>query len=360
MRILFLASDFDVTNGWGRYSAGFLAEARARNGTTNVIAPDPKGLRSAEIRWYQPLTALLDAFRLCVEMKDVRLIHAATEPVAPLAFLLSRLLRVPYIVSIHGTYGDLGAYAPSVRWLYRLAFSRADRLLPVSRYTADVVRRQFPRTKIGVVPGGFSMEGIAQERAAPGAEPRILSVGAVKPRKGFHTLIEAMGILKAQGIAFRAECLGPKWLNGYFDRIETRMKELGLGDRVRFAGRVSEHELRTAYAAADLFVLPSEHEGTAFEGLGLVYLEAMARGVPAIGCLESGATDVIHDGVNGLLVPPGDPEKLAAAIRRVLSDDALRRKMSEAAPSSVDRFRWKKVGSDMDAAYHEAVKGYAR
>jgi len=359
MRIAFLTSDLDVTNGWGRYSAGFLAEARERHGVEAVRVPDPKGMRSGDIRWHQPVTALLDALRLRKEMKGVDIVHAATEPVAPLAFLLSRFLRVPYVVSIHGTYGDLATYAPSVRWLYRLAFSRADRLLPVSRYTADVIRRQFPHAKIAIVPGGFSLEGVAMERTPRAAEPRILSVGAVKPRKGYHTLIEALGMLKAQGVPFRAECLGPTWPNGYFARIEARVKELGLTDRVRFAGRVSESELRSAYARADLFVLPSEHEGTAFEGLGLVYLEAMARGVPAIGCLESGATDVIQDGVNGLLAPPGDPEKLAAAIRRVLNDEALRRKMSEAAPASVERFRWEKVGAEMAAAYEKAIKEYA-
>ena len=360
MRILFLTSDLDVTNGWGRYSAGFLAEARERNGASAVIAPRPEDSRLSLWNLRQLPALLRTAARLRKEAAGVDVIHAATEPVAPLAFLLSRLLGAPYVVSIHGTYGDLATYAPSVRWLYRLAFSRADRLAAVSRYTAEVVRRQMPRARIAVIPGGFSLEGLAAGRPARGPEPRILAVGAIKPRKGYHALVEALGLLKARGVPFRAECIGPKASTDYVARLEARVRELGLEGRVRFAGRVSETDLRAAYAAADLFVLPSEHEGTAFEGLGLVYLEALARGVPVIGCLESGATDVIEPDVNGLLVPPGDPEKIAAAIRRILSDAALRGKMSEAAPRSVERFRWGAVGASMDAAYKEVIQTHAR
>jgi glycosyltransferase involved in cell wall biosynthesis len=364
MRILFLTSDLDVTNGWGRYSAGFLAEARERNGVSDVIVPDPAGLKAQPSGWHRrmlyPLTAAVAAWKHRKAAKNADVIHAATEPVLPHAFFLSLMTGVPFIVSAHGTYGDIDTYHPALRWFYRLAFQRAGRIVAVSGYTAEIVRRGIPQAKIAVIPGGFSLEGVAMERAAPGPEPRILSIGAVKPRKGYHTLIEALGLLMAQGIRFRAECIGPKTPSAYAARLEARLKELGLEDRVRFTGRVSETELRAAYARADVFVLPSEHEGTAFEGLGLVYLEALGRGVPAIGCLESGATDVIQDGVNGLLVPPGDAEKLAAAISRVLNDEALRMKMSEAAPKSVERFRWETVGAEMDAAYQETIKEYAR
>lgn len=363
MRLLFLTSDLDVTNGWGRYSAGFLAEARARNGAGNIVAPDPERLRAQPSGWHvrllYPLAAACAAWKLRKEAKGVGLIHAATEPVLPHAFFLSLFTGVPYVVSAHGTYGDLRTYPLALRWFYRLAFRRAARILAVSGYTAEVVRRGMPSGKIVIVPGGFAPPAAARTKREPSAERRILSVGAIKPRKGFHTLVEALGLLKAQGFAFRADCLGPKGASNYVARVEARVQELGLEDRVRFAGRVSEEELNDAYAGADLFVLPSEHEGTAFEGLGLVYLEAMAYGLPVIGCLASGATDVIRDGENGFLVPPGDAEKLADAMRRVLSDPALWKKMSETAPRSIERFRWERVGSDMDAVYHAVIKRYA-
>lgn len=360
MRIAYITTTLDETVGWGRYAAGFLAEARRRNGAENVLAPDPARLRSTEIRWHQPFAALADAWMLRKELKDVDVIHAAIEPAAPVALFLSLLLRKPYVVSVCGTFADLRSYSNAVRWLYRLAFRRAGRMAVLSRYTLKVFEQGMKDAKTTIVYGGFTPVARAAGKSSVGPERHIVSVGAIKARKGFHTLVEAFGLLKTKGFAFRADCIGPKDPTGYAVRVEERVKELGLGDRVRFTGRVSEEELNAAYAGADLFVLPSEHDGTAFEGLGLVYLEAMTYGLPVIGCLDSGAEDIIQDGVNGFLVPPGQPEKLAAAIERVLGDETLWKKLAEAAPRSIDRFRWETVGADMDAAYKDAIKEYVR
>ncbi len=359
MRIAFITTTSDETIGWGRYAAGFLREARRRHGAGNVIAPDPTRLRSREIRWHQPGLALLDALSLRKELKGVDVIHAAVEPAAPVAFFLSILLGKPLVVSVCGTFADIRSYSSAVRWLYRLAFRRAGRVAVLSKYTLKVFEQGTKGAKTTIVYGGFTPVERGGRKDAMSGEGRIVSVGAVKARKGFHTLVEALGTLKAKGFSFRADIIGPKEPNAYAARVEGRVRELGLDDRVRLAGRVPEDELNAAYGAADLFVLPSEHDGTAFEGLGLVYLEAMTYGLPVIGCLDSGAEDIIQDGVNGFLVPPGNPEKLAAAIERVLSDEGLWKRMSDAAPKSIDRFRWETVGADMDAAYQDAIKDYA-
>lgn len=355
MRIAFLTTTLDETVGWGRFAAGFLAEARRRNGDGNVVAPDPARLRSGEIRWKQPLLAFVDALALLREVRSCDVIHAAIEPAAPLALILSVLLRKPFIVSVCGTFADIESYSKPVRWVYRLAFRRAARVAVLSRYTMKVFTRGVTDAKTTIVYGGFVPPQKTYARHDIGPERRILAVGAIKPRKGFHTLVEALGLLAKKGFAFRAECVGPKDQNAYAAKVEARVKELGLEDRVRFTGRVSEEELERAYADADLFVLPSEHSGTAFEGLGLVYLEASARGLPVIGCLESGAEDVIKDGVNGRLVPPGRPDLLAAAIESILGDQDVWKRMSDAGPGSVDRFRWENVGADMDAVYRDAL-----
>lgn len=373
MRILFLTSELDVSNGWGRYSAGFLAQARARYGEAEVVAPDSARLHAKPAGWHRrlsyPLIAAFAAWRLRGEAKGVELIHAATEPVLPHAFFLSLFLRVPYVVSAHGTYGDLRTYPSAISWFYRLAFRRASRIAAVSGYTARIMREQSPQAKIEIVPGGFAASsGAPKARMMSGAR-RILAVGAFKPRKGFHTLVEALGLLKKEGVAFHADIVGPIDAKAarnpdgrinYFGRVEARVTELGLADRLKIHGRVSEEALDRFYAEADLFVLPSEHDGTAFEGLGLVYLEASARGVPVIGCLDSGAEDVIKDGLNGRLVPPSDPRRLADAIKASLGDEEAWKRMSDAAPGSIDRFCWEKVGAEMGEVYKQAIVEYAR
>ena len=359
MRIAFLTTTLDEAYGWGRFAAGFLAEARRRNGDTQVAAPDPKRLRSGDIRWKQPFLALADAWALRKELKDVDLIHAAIEPAAPLALFLSILLRKPFVVSVCGTFADLRSYGWPIRWLYRLAFARAGRVAVLSTYTLKVFERGMKGARTVIVHGGFVPPASPPEKTAMSAERRVLAVGAIKPRKGFHTLVEAVGLLAKDGFDVRLDAIGPKEPTKYVERLDARVRELALESRVRFLGKVPQEELERAYAAADLFVLPSEHDGTAFEGLGLVYLEAMAYGLPAIGCLESGAEDIIRDGVNGRLVPPGDPRALAAAIRDVLGNPETWKRMSVAAPASIGAFRWEKVGSDLDAAYHDALKAYA-
>jgi glycosyltransferase involved in cell wall biosynthesis len=368
MKIAYLTTTLDETVGWGRYAAGFLAEARKRHAAGDIFQPDPDRLRSKAIRWHQPLMAVADALALKDEFRNADIIHAAIEPAAPLAYLLSRILKKPYVVSVCGTYADLESYSPYVRWLYRLAFRHADRVAVLSKYTLKVFRRGTPNARTSIVYGGFSPPSGTRTAKTLSPERRILSVGAFKPRKGFHTLIEALGILKKNGTRFRSDIVGPIDASQardpggrmeYFQRIETRVSELGISDRVTFHGRVPEEALRRFYSDADIFVLPSEHDGKAFEGLGLVYLEALSRGVPAIGCLDSGAEDVIQDGVNGQLVPPGNPEALAGAISEILSDETVWHRLTRAAADSVERFRWKRVGDDMDALYKEAITNYA-
>jgi len=360
MRILFLTSDLDVTNGWGRYSAGFLAQARKRFGEANVDAPEPRGLASAaDGKLKLPLT-ILDALRLRRTAMKADVIHAATERVAPLARLLSFWTGKPFVISAHGTYADAAAYPWYLKPMYRASFRSAAVVAAVSRYTARVVTRSFAPRRVEIVPGGFDAPAVPAVERRLSSERRILSVGACKPRKGFHALIEALGLLKKEGFACRADIVGPKEPSKYVERLEARLKGLGLEEQVSLRGRVPEEALARFYEEADLFVLPSEHDGAAFEGLGLVYLEAMSYGLPVIGCLESGAEDVIQDGVNGRLVPPGDPGRLAAAIRSILGDQDAWKRMSDIAPGSIARFRWERVGAEMEEVYKKAIAAYAR
>ncbi|MFZ0232842.1 MAG: glycosyltransferase, partial [Candidatus Acidiferrales bacterium] len=103
----------------------------------------------------------------------------------------------------------------------------------------------------------------------------------------------------------------------------SRLKKLALGlnvsDAVHFLEGISRRELGACYSHADIFALPSTGEG-----FGFVFLEAMAFAKPLVGAQAGGATDLVADGVNGLLVPPHDPPALAQALERLLRDESLR------------------------------------
>jgi glycosyltransferase involved in cell wall biosynthesis len=122
-------------------------------------------------------------------------------------------------------------------------------------------------------------------------------------------------------------------------------------------GKVTDAELNQAYLGSTLFVLPStERKGFVMEGLGVVLLEAMASGVPAIGSNTGGIPDIIEDGVNGLLVPPGDPDALAEAIIRILEDQDLADRFREAGLETVKgRFSWDKISDQFIEVYREVL-----
>jgi colanic acid/amylovoran biosynthesis glycosyltransferase len=357
MKVLVLAKTYDETNGWGRYAAGFSAEMKKRLGPEAVVMPDPETLTSRTISRRQPFQALRDALKLMKQASGCDGIHAMAEPLAPLAMFLSMLTGKPYVVSVMGTYADLEAYPAGLRWFYRLVFRRAHGLAVLSHYTWTVLKRAIPEDRMMLVPGGFAPPPRPALREAPSPERRILSVGALKPRKGFHTLIAAMKILRGGRFAVRLDIVGPTdEKEGYVRQLREAIAAGGLQEAVKIRGKIPQAELDGLYAAADLFALASEHSGPAFEGLGLVYLEALAGGVPVIGCRESGAEDVIEDGVNGLLVPPGDPEALAAAIKDILGDAEVWRSMSKDGPTSVEPFRWDVVGQTLFSLYTKTFR----
>ena len=116
-------------------------------------------------------------------------------------------------------------------------------------------------------------------------------------------------------------------------RLEALVRKLELGDHVTLAGQVPFGTLVEEYAGCDVFCLPSLQEG-----FGLVFLEAMAAGKPVVGCSGTAVEELVTDGVNGLLVPPGDDVALAGALHRLLTDEAARQAMGEANRAEVARF----------------------
>lgn len=356
MKTLFLSHTYDTTNGWGRYAEGFVRAARSAG--AEVSAPALEGRPSVTTGRLQIAAAPLEALRLLEQARAADIIHALTEPSAPLAMCLSFLSGRPYAVSAIGTYSVLESYPPSVRWLYRAAFSRARGAAFLSRYTASVARKNFPNARSRVVHGGFDAPDSAPVREGPRPPYRILSVGALKPRKGFHSLIEAAALLKEKGFGFRLRVAGAGLEEGYGKKLLEMVKSNGLEGTVEFLGRVGEEDLGGLYASSDVFVLPSEHDGTAFEGLGLVYLEAMARGLPCVGCLESGAMDIIRDRENGRLVPPGAPLVLAAVIEDLLVRKEAWTAMSAAALKTASAFSWDAAAEAMRGLHEEVIAAH--
>lgn len=162
------------------------------------------------------------------------------------------------------------------------------------------------------------------------AVPRILTVGRITAQKDHRTLISALGILMRGGHLFTADIVG----DGDLDRaVCDHAHRLEVSGRVAFRGLLRHDAVLREYEAADIFVLSSR-----WEGCPNVVLEAMAHGLPVVATAVGGIPELVTDGDSALLVPPGDPDALAAALARLLRDPALRRAVGEAAHRAASRF----------------------
>jgi glycosyltransferase involved in cell wall biosynthesis len=196
-----------------------------------------------------------------------------------------------------------------------------------SAHTARaVVASGVPAQRVAVAtPGTAAPRGAGvRKREAP---LQLLAVGTVTPRKGHLLLIEALSDLR--DLDWRLTCIGSLQRDGAaVAALRSAIAANDLQDRVALAGEVPSEVLAAAYRAADLFVLPSFHEG-----YGMAYAEALAHGLPIVATTAGAIPDTVP-GNAALLVPPGDAAALRDALRAVLSDRALRGRLAAAAAAA--------------------------
>jgi glycosyltransferase involved in cell wall biosynthesis len=157
----------------------------------------------------------------------------------------------------------------------------------------------------------------------PATPPLILSVGILHPRKGHNILLDALSLLP--DLDWQAVIVGNPWDRDHAAALERQRGASPLAARIRLAGRVSADELEELYARAAIFAL-----ATHYEGHGIVFDEALVRGLPIVSCSAGAVPDTVPQGA-GLLVPPGDAATFAAALRQVIADPAQRRAMADTA-----------------------------
>jgi L-malate glycosyltransferase len=236
-------------------------------------------------------------------------------------FALHHLTGTRLIVSLHGSeVRGYPFYRAHLRWLLRRLLRAAAVVTVPSRELGEHVRAMLPDSRIGVVhlPNGvdtrhFTPRPDGVERDDP--RPTALHISNFAPVKRTVELVEAFAVARlprGSRLVFVGD--GPER-----ERTRRRALELGLGDRVEFVG--VQTDVRPFLWQADVLVLPSERESSP-----LVLLEAMACGVPWIASPFGAAAEVPAEEC-GIVVPPGSPDRLAAALRRLLGDPVLRREM---------------------------------
>jgi glycosyltransferase involved in cell wall biosynthesis len=199
------------------------------------------------------------------------------------------------------------------------------------------------------------MGGEAMPAPGPNGTLRLLGVGRLVAKKGFDTIVDACGLLDRRGVPFEAVIVGPDDDAG--PALRARISELGLGDRIRLEGQMSQAELLEEYRRASAFCLPCRVlDNGDRDGIPNVLAEAMACGAPVVTTPISGIPEIVRDGVNGLFVQPDDPESLAAAVMRLREDRALASRISEEAAATVQReLDGERLALTLQSLFREAI-----
>ncbi|MFD3803031.1 glycosyltransferase family 4 protein [Streptomyces sp. NPDC058611] len=279
-------------------------------------------------------------------------VHCAHALLPETVALAARLRRQPFVLHFHldvDASGRLGGLLPAYK---KHVFGRVARaaaaVIVLTRQQARFVEEAYrvPAARVHVVPNGVGPEffrpvtaPLADQAAAP-RPLRLLYVGRLSAQKNVARLLDAIGLADAP---VRLRVVG----GGELDAdLRARAARLGLGERVEFAGPLYGGELLSAYADADVFVLPSDREG-----MPLAALEAMAGALPVLATDVPGTTELLR-GV-GLLAAP-EPAALAAAVDRLAADPGLRRELAGRSAERARRHTWDEVARRVELVYREA------
>jgi glycosyltransferase involved in cell wall biosynthesis len=293
------------------------------------------------------------ARRLARLLRGADLVHTHTLAAGNvLARTAARLAGVPVLAHLHIENHFRPATEPVLRRLDNATARRCARLVAVSQDTRRAYERQgYPRSRIEVVYNGVEAAAangsLRTEVGLPADVPLVAELGRLCEVKGQRELIRALPRLPDARLALIGTDLER---GGAFQvELEQEAERLGVRGRVLFAGY--RRDAPALLAEADVVALPSWTEG-----LPLAALEAMAQGRPVVATPVGGTPEVVVDGETGLLVPPRDPEALAAAIGRLLGDPDLRRRLGDAGRRRAEeRFSLEAMTRRMLAIYDEVA-----
>jgi phosphatidyl-myo-inositol dimannoside synthase len=335
-----------------------------------AVLRQPFGFREAnrfarQVQWARWLTRNMDG---------VALLHCGNiRPVGYAVWWAARRTRTPYLVYVNG--GDLLREKVKARgWLKRASGRRilgdAAGIVANSAWSADVTRDVMrlmgvtappPVTVIdlGTDPEHFHPSrdtGALRARLGIGSAPLVLTVARLVPHKGQDVGIRAVAALATEVPALRYLLVG----EGHDEsRLRALAADLGVADRVIFAGPLSDADVAEAYATATVYLGASRLDrGVNVEGFGISFVEAGASGTPAVAGDSGGVRSAVRHGETGFVVPPDDVSAISVALRTLLTDGTRREAMGRAARVAVEQYyNWDRVARETHDLAERVARG---
>ncbi len=296
------------------------------------------------------LKLLPSAYRFAswIRHTGIQHVHVATPSRSLITTLLARQINPSFTVdcTVNANFewwgGGLNA-----------KFAEIDALFVIVGWMEAQARRDFAQditSKMHLAKLGVDTREWPERTPPTPPDPlRVVTVGRLHPSKGHDDLIRAVAALREQDRDITLTLLGE---GPQRQELEQLAASLGMGDAAEFTGSVPEHEVRERLEASHVFVGASHAEP-----LGVVYIEAMALGVPTIGTDAAGPKEIIVDGESGLLVPPKDPEALARAIASIHDDPQLATRLGRAGRERIIEHYDSRIGARV---VHDAIVAIPR
>jgi len=331
----------DGISGWIKYPAEplFTAEARAlaENMDPNLDLVNPHDFQAYRVAYY---------YKMAHGTPAVWMVNDLPRSMIPPRGLSPRkLLDVLHYLVLGGPLGYLAD---------RRRIRALDGAVVFDKPSMEAYRRRTgitpSRMGSGLDPSSFDF--VPGDGCGDKDGFTILAVGIFFPHRRFEDLVRALSILSKKRIKARLLLVGSEaYDKAYAGKIRGLVSSLGLEDEVSFLGEVPENELRALYSSSDVLVFPNSPQTW-----GLAVFEAMASGTPAVVSTGAGASEVLSDGENALLVPPGEPASIARALERLRNDRGLYIKLSWAGREFVEeKISWDAYGTRMESLFLEAV-----
>jgi len=236
------------------------------------------------------------------------------------------------VLTFHGTEVQSFSSRPTARMMVGRLIQAADRVSTSSQFVRNLLCERFPAAtkKVVVTPGAPRTSFLKADvsRLKTSDKIIVLTVGRLHPRKGQLLVLEALNSLP-QELTRRLEywVVGRSRRGNYEAQLRRRASDSQVP--VVFLGNIDDDDLEHIYRRADIFTMTSVNHGHSLEGFGLVYMEAAFFGLPIIGHSVGGVPEAVKDSETGILVPPGDSAALTEALRRLIADAGLRKRLGE-------------------------------
>jgi glycosyltransferase involved in cell wall biosynthesis len=312
------------------------------------VATHTEGSRSAKLKG--ALSGVWKTLSSCVRQHPAVVhVHAASRASfmrKSLVLLIARLAGCKTIFHLHGggfrQFATQESGALKRRWI-RHTLEQSSVVITLSEGWAQFIHSFAPRAKVAVVPNSVPLPAVAP--AAAMQPQRILYLGRLEAAKGVFELLAAASQLAPRFPSLRLVFGG----EGDEGALRRRAAELGLAERIELPGWLGQEERDAELAKAEVFCLPSHAEG-----LPMAMLEAMAAGKAVVATAVGGIPEALHDGDNGLLVPPRDEGALAGALAQLMGDTALRDRLAVRARATIEQhYSTEVVCGQLSALYRE-------